>query len=268
MPSRLAARTSGEYSGWICEVRTGSVYRGWAKPASVTSHSSRIRIGLRLAGTIDFGDLGIGEAKLHGADDAGHLTGGTHPDDGGGDRRASQGPCDGDFAGAAAVARADRFHQFGQREVARKLGLLEGRGAAAEIVFRQGSDALAGHLAGEQAALHRRVADDADLVLETVGENGVFDFGGDRRVRRLQRRNGRDGTRPLQLRGVEVAHPDPAHLAFVLESRQGLPAFFDISVGLGPMDLVKVDDVDLQAAQAILALLADGIALEHLLNLA
>ena len=38
------------------------------------------------------------------------------------------------------------------------------------------------------------------------------------------------------------------------------PAFFDVSVGLWPMDLVKVDDIDLQAPQAGLNLTADRLA--------
>ncbi len=57
---------------------------------------------------------------------------------------------------------------------------------------------------------------------------------------------------------VEVGDADPADFAFLLKTGHFGPAFFDVGIGLGPMDLVEIDNVDVKAAQAVFAFLADG----------
>ncbi len=56
---------------------------------------------------------------------------------------------------------------------------------------------------------------------------------------------------------AEVGDADPADFAFALEVGHDGPALFDVFVGLGPVDLVEVDGLDLQAAEAGFALAAD-----------
>ena len=76
------------------------------------------------------------------------------------------------------------------------------------------------------------------------------------------------GADALHLRDIEIRHADPAHLALLLAVGQRAPALFDIFLGLGPVDLIEVDDVHFEAAQAGFALAADGIRLQALVDLA
>lgn len=59
----------------------------------------------------------------------------------------------------------------------------------------------------------------------------------------------------LHLRNTEVGNPDMANLTFLLEARQlRRPHFLDILIRFGPMDLVEIDEIGLQAAQTVFEL--------------
>src|SRR5437667_379928 len=95
--------------------------------------------------------------------------------------------------------------------------LMVGIGELSHLPARRSGHALFVHLAGEQAGLHRRIHDDADVVLLAVRQNLGFDLGGDGGVGRLERSDGGDGADALHLAGVEIGEADVARLAFLLQ---------------------------------------------------
>ena len=84
----------------------------------------------------------------------------------------------------------------------------------------------------------------------------------EQRVWRLQRLDRRDRLRAAQLRDVEVRHADVAHEPLGLQLGERRPPLLDVLVGIGPVDLVDVDDVELEPREARLDLAADRVALE------
>jgi hypothetical protein len=65
-----------------------------------------------------------------------------------------------------------------------------------------------------------------------------------------------------QLADVEVRDADVAHEALSLQLGERLPRLLDVLVGVRPVDLVDVDDVELQARQAGLDLAPQRVSLE------
>src|SRR5205085_3976639 len=81
---------------------------------------------------------------------------------------------------------------------------------APEVV---GGESVEREAVGEEAARERRPDDDTELVLQRVREQFLLVVAGERRVLKLQRRDGPDGERPLhELRRMvrEAAVPDLA----------------------------------------------------------
>src|SRR6185503_6601008 len=72
----------------------------------------------------------------------------------------------------------------------------------------------------------------------------------------------------LHLGDVEVRHADVADLALLLQRSKGGPALLDVLVRVGPVDLVQVDGVDAEPAQARLTLAPDRVGLEAVADLA
>src|ERR1035438_9339101 len=66
----------------------------------------------------------------------------------------------------------------------------------------------------------------------------------------------------------EIGYADPAHFALALKLGHGRPAFLDILFRFGPVNLVEVDGVQLETAQAGFDFAADGIRLQALANFA
>src|SRR5215218_10621196 len=196
----------------------------------------------------------LAQAEIRRADYAVHLVRAPPADDGRGHGRVPQRPGDGDLGGGAPMLRSDLLQQPHQLQVAREPGLVELGGVAAPVVGGQVLHALWGHLAGEQAALHRRVDDDADVLFPAVGKYLIFYAAVYEVVRRLEGLDGCYLLRPLHLLDVEVRDPDVPGLALLFELRQSAPALLYVLLGVGPVDLVQVDDVGLQPPQTILAL--------------
>ena len=149
-----------------------------------------------------------------------------------------------------------------------ELRLLEERVAAAPVVGAERGGAFPGERAGQQAGLHRAVGDDADAVGRAPRQDLGLDLAPQHAVGRLQRRDRADRLRALELRQAEVADAGVAHLAGVDQLADGRPAFLDLLVRLGPVDLVEIDRVDLQAAQAGVALGEHALAPQRLADLA
>ena len=101
-----------------------------------------------------------------------------------------------------------------------------------------------------------------------IGDELRLDAAVQHAVGRLEERHGVDRLEALELRDVEVADAGPADLAFLHQLGDRGPTLLDVLVGLRPVDLVHVDDVDAQPAQAVLDLAADAGALEARDNLA
>ena len=154
----------------------------------------------------------------------------------------------------------NRAQALDQRERPAQQRLLIKAVVAAPVAFGQRRDPLARHLPGQQARLHRRVRNHADVVLQTERQDLLLDLRAQHRVRRLQVRRRLDARNALQLRDVEVRHADEGDLAFVPQFRQRRPRLFDRSgiVSLrarrphGPVNLVQIDPFRLQPAQALL----------------
>ena len=61
---------------------------------------------------------------------------------------------------------------------------------------------------------------------------------------------------PLHLGHVEVRYANVTNLAFFLELGQRLPTFFNLGLGIGPVDLVEIDHIHPQPPQACFQLAA------------
>src|SRR5712664_2581 len=214
----------------------------------------------------DLGDLVRGELQFPSAHDAFGLLGVTRANNGAGDSGIAQGPGDGNLTRGAPMALADLAQALDEFEIFRQAWLAKFRTAAAKIIERQCGGARAGHGPGEQAGGHRRVNNYADSPLFSVRQSFRFDLPPDQRVRRLKRCYRRNLFGALNLLRIKVRNADPANFSFFLERGKRLPRFFEPGtvVFRRPMDLVKIDRVNLQATQAVLAFAADGSSAEFL----
>ena len=133
---------------------------------------------------------------------------------------------------------------------------------APPVVRRQLERTLFGHFSGQQAGasanrpviLCHSPARKAQSPVRSTHQ---------KRVRRLQRGNRRNARGALHLFHAEVRHANPADLPRLLQPRHFGPALFDIGVRLRPVDLVQVDHVQLQPAQAVFTFFANGIRLQR-----
>src|SRR5215212_3609705 len=244
---------------------------GYSRPVFVST--SRIRYTMALSGilgeeVLDPAQLVLAQTEFHRADGAVYLIRPPPADDGRRDRRVPERLGYGDLARRTPVLPAYLLQQAHQLEVPGEPRLLEVVGVAAPVVGREVLDALGGHLAREQPAPHRRVDDDADVVLPAVREYLLLDAAVEHAVGRLESLDGRYLPYPLHLGDVEVRDPDVADLALVLELAHGLPALLDVLVGAGPVDLVEVYDVGLEPPQALLALALYRVLLEDVRDVA
>src|SRR3712207_1434971 len=112
--------------------------------------------------------------------------------------------------------------------------------AAAPVVGREVLHALRGHLSREQAAPHRRVDDDAYVVLLAVREYLLLHLTPQHGVGRLEGLYRGYSLSPLHLGDVEVRNPDVPDLALLLQLGHRTPALLDVLVGPWPVDLVEV----------------------------
>src|SRR6267142_606214 len=210
-------------------------------------------------GAFDFSDILRGQLDFAGAHDFFGLLSIARSDDGAGDGGKAQGPGDGDRAWNGLVTRGDFFQALDEFKVFGKARLAKFRVVPAPIVFRELGDALAGHCAGEQAGCHWRVDDHTDAAAFTMRQDFIFDLAPNQRVRRLERSDRSDFLAALKLRSIVIGNANPADFSFFLQGGHRLPRFFQggAIVFWGPVDLIKIDDVDLQAAEAVRTFLAN-----------
>src|ERR1700722_615363 len=105
--------------------------------------------------------------------------------------------------------------------------------------------------------MHRGVIDDADIVLLAEWQDRCLNRPVQHGVRRLVRGDRSDLHHAPHLIRAEVRDADPTNFALPLQVRHHTPGFFDLLIRLGPMHLVKIDDVYTQAAKAVLCLAAN-----------
>ena len=67
-----------------------------------------------------------------------------------------------------------------------------------------------------------------------------------------------NGLRPPELGHAKVRYAAVANFAFLHQIGNGGPAFFNVFVGIGPVDLVEINDVNVQTAQAVFRFAADA----------
>jgi hypothetical protein len=94
-------------------------------------------------------------------------------------------------------------------------------------------------------------------VFAAIGQNVFLDAAFEQIVRGLRRVQWRDGTKGVHLGRTEIAHSDRPDLARLKQVGHRCRGFPDGRVRIGPVHLVDVDDVGLQATQRILDLLDD-----------
>ena len=121
---------------------------------------------------------------------------------------------------------------------------------------------FARELAGQQAGCHRAVDDDPDVVGGAERQQLGFDPLIQHAVRRLQRSDGMDRLGAAHLADAEVGRARVADLALLDHAGDLGPRLFHVGVGVGPVDLVEVDHVHAQPAQAALRLLAHARRLQ------
>jgi hypothetical protein len=164
------------------------------------------------------------------------------------------------------MARADAPQAVDEGEVPRQTRLLELPAPPAPVVGRERRNALGRVLAAQEAGRHRRVDDDADVVLLAEREDLVLDAAAEQAVRRLQRVDRPDRLRAPQLVHAEVRDAGAANHALLPELAERRPALLDVLVGLGPVDLVEVNGVYPEPPQAPLELAPDRVALQAALH--
>src|SRR5713101_7294320 len=194
-----------------------------------------------------------GQLDFAGAHDFFGLLGIAGSDDGPGYGGKTKSPCDGDRAWNGLVTGGDFLQAVNQLKIFGKARLAKFWTVLAPIVFRQLGDALASHRAGEQARGHWRVDDHADAVAFTMRQDFIFNLAANQGVRRLKRGDGSDFLTALKLRSIVIGNANPADFSFFLQGGHRLPRFLEgmaIIFG-GPVNLIEIDDIDLEAAEAV-----------------
>ncbi len=116
---------------------------------------------------------------------------------------------------------------------------------------------LARHAAREQAPAQGAVGKRGDFLSRQYGRTSYFDGAFEQVVRRLRRLHGRNLAKGFNMRGTEIADADHSNLAGA-EVRHRRRGFLDRHVGIGPMDLIDVDDIGVQPLEGILDLLLNA----------
>ena len=113
--------------------------------------------------------------------------------------------------------------------------------------------------AGEEPARQRAEGDARDAQLPARVQHGDLDVARPQRVLALDRRHRMDAMRPANRRGRHLAQPDGPDLALAHEVGQGTDAVFHRHALVPAVEVVEVDDVGLQARQALFAVAPDGL---------
>jgi len=188
--------------------------------------------------------------------------------DGGGDLRASERPGDGQLGKTQTLRFGNRFQGLDKLQIRLQPRALKVIESGAVVIRIEIGGALGGEFARQQAPEHRAVADHADVVLATVGQNIGFDITGQHAVRWLQAGDRMDGLRPLHLFDTEIGNAQVTDFACVDAVDQRAPALFNVLIGLGPVQLHQVDDVDTQPLEAGIDFRLDAVCFQRAVDAA
>ena len=124
--------------------------------------------------------------------------------------------------------------------------------------------------AGEDARGEGRVAQDSGAVRRRPGQHGPADATGQHRQCRLHGVDVANGLAALEQFDVEIRHADPSDLALVHERGHRRPRVFDRRSrgSVGPVNLIEVDALHAEAAEARLALFANRLRSQVVSDLA
>ncbi len=153
----------------------------------------------------------------------------------------------------AMVSRRDLAKRDQQRLVSGKIFRLEARprDGCSDVVFSDVGYVAAP--AGEELPRQRRERYERDAKLGAACENLLLGRARPQRVLGLHRGDRMHRVRAAQAVGADLGQADGADLALFDQARQRADAFLDRHVGIDAVQVVKVDDVGLQLAQAQLA---------------
>jgi hypothetical protein len=98
----------------------------------------------------------------------------------------------------------------------------------------------------------RPVDQDPHVALPAPGQDVVLDVAPEEVIWRLHGLDRKCALELLELRDAEVRDPDVSDLALVDQLPQGAGRLVHRCVGVGPVDLVEVDCVHVQVAEALL----------------
>ena len=174
---------------------------------------------------------------------------------GAGDRHDERAPAEhpgqGELRRAAALGGGQLLQAGDQRQVVADVLGLETRHAAPEVGGAEASGI--GDGAGQEAAAERAVGDEADVELGAQVEQRVLRVPRPQGVLGLQRRQRMDGVCAADGGGDRLADSESADLALGDQPGHGAHGVLDRHRRVDSMDVVEVDDVHPEAAQARLA---------------
>uniref|UniRef100_E6QN02 Uncharacterized protein n=1 Tax=mine drainage metagenome TaxID=410659 RepID=E6QN02_9ZZZZ len=134
-------------------------------------------------------------------------------------------------------------------DVARKTrGLELGIDAANIVVGKLGAF---GEATAKQAAAKRTPCEHGDVIFGAPGKNFSVNLALEEVVGRLIGGERRDGAEALHLRNGAVADAEGANLANGNEAGEQRGGFFDGDERIGPVELVKIDVVGVEATEAV-----------------
>jgi len=207
--------------------------------------------------------LVAGEAEVEGGREAFYLLRASSTNDGGCDGGMMERPGDGDNAGLDVVGTANFTQEFNQAKVAAEARLVELARATTPVVLREVGYTVCSHFACEKAGNHRGVVDDADVVGLREGQDLFFDGAAQHGIGRLKASNRCDFLRALHLLDVEIRDAYETDLALLFEFCKGLPAFFNLGLRIGPVDLVEVDGVAAETAERVVEFFFERFGFER-----
>src|SRR5581483_10902057 len=113
-----------------------------------------------------------------------------------------------------------------------------------------------------QPGIHGRIDNYADIPAQAERKYVLFDFSRQNRIGRLKGRDGSDAQSTTHLLNIEVRYSEITHLAFFFEAGHLRPTFFYVGVGIRPVNLVEIDDINFESAQAGFTLPADRLGFQ------
>ena len=207
---------------------------------------------------LDFFDIFFAQVPVRRRGGFDNLLWTSRADYGGGQFGPAQDPAYCQLGAGPAITLGDLFQILDKFERSTKLRLKEIGTHSAMVVRSQGLKAGTVEFARKQAPLDRAVRDDAHLVPPAIVQQFIFHFAMEHAVGRLERDGGVNLLHAFDLLDGEIRYAEVSNLALIEKPGHFLPGLFDVFVGVGPVHLVEVDDVDAESFQAGMTFVPDA----------